>query len=328
VCERNLFLMNEKGVIMGGSQDSPPHHDDGLVIDNVFLHDEHFVPPGGFTNAVTAEWYTRDLIVKDNIVARYMSSYGVAGPIDVSGKMYYSDAQPEAFARFIGVVGNELDIDGGKYPMRVRNYTGTDILDLVFTGNTIWKGSQLDDNPNFRPWMVYSEFFDPSANRSDEPWDWSGNDYGSSIPGANFRLPNNEVDLAAWQAAGYDSGSTLHPDRAALEAAAGWTDPDRSILTYMQAVDPTYVVNEDVYVDDGSSGQKQAVRQKVWEVIAPNVGEATAKLIARNYHAFLAFIEKARNNRKGAWDSRWTADAVNNYIREGFGKAPVAWGRD
>ncbi|MGA0287387.1 MAG: hypothetical protein ACO3QA_10180, partial [Phycisphaerales bacterium] len=44
---------------------------------------------------------------------------------------------------------------------------------------------------------------------------------------------------------------------------------------------------------------------------------------ARRYHAFLTFIQTARANRKGAWDSRWTADAVNNYIREGFGKAPV-----
>jgi len=51
--------------------------------------------------------------------------------------------------------------------------------------------------------------------------------------------------------------------------------------------------------------------------------EAWAKLTARRYHAFLTFIEKARANRKGAWDSRWTAEEVNNYIRAGFGKASI-----
>jgi len=35
------------------------------------------------------------------------------------------------------------------------------------------------------------------------------------------------------------------------------------------------------------------------------------------------FLQKARNNRKGDWDYRWTAQAVNNYYREGFGKKPI-----
>jgi hypothetical protein len=51
--------------------------------------------------------------------------------------------------------------------------------------------------------------------------------------------------------------------------------------------------------------------------------EVQAKLTARRYHAFITFIQRAKENRKGAWDPRWTAEAVNNYIREGFGKAPV-----
>lgn len=46
--------------------------------------------------------------------------------------------------------------------------------------------------------------------------------------------------------------------------------------------------------------------------------------VASEYHAFISFIQKARANRKGAWDSRWTAEAFNNYIREGFGRPPLA----
>jgi hypothetical protein len=87
-------------------------------------------------------------------------------------------------------------------------------------------------------------------------------------------------------------------------------------------------VNEDVYVDEDAS-IKQASRQKVWEVLVNHtawpgaMSEAQAKLTARRYHAFITFIQRAKENRKGAWDPRWTAEAVNNYIREGFGKAPV-----
>jgi hypothetical protein len=72
----------------------------------------------------------------------------------------------------------------------------------------------------------------------------------------------------------------------------------------------------------------------VWEVLSdpaygsPTMTEATAKLAARRYHAFITFIQRAKQNRKGAWDSRWTAEAVNNYIREGFGKPAVTGAYD
>jgi hypothetical protein len=94
----------------------------------------------------------------------------------------------------------------------------------------------------------------------------------------------------------------------------------------MESVDPTYVVNEDVYIDEDAV-IKQANRQKVWEVLAsPSksgnlaMSPGRAKQVARRYHAFITFIQRAKENRKGAWDPRWTAEAVNNYIREGFGK--------
>ena len=135
--------------------------------------------------------------------------------------------------------------------------------------------------------------------------------------------------FSQWQAAGYDADGSFTTDFAAFKSAAGWTAPERDIVSYMQSVDPTYVVNEDVYVDEEST-VTQAVRQKVWEVLSDPakagnkvMTEAQAKLTARRYHAFITFIQRAKENRKGAWDTRWTAEAVNNHIREGFGKAPV-----
>ncbi len=141
--------------------------------------------------------------------------------------------------------------------------------------------------------------------------------------------PYTDGTFSQWQAAGYDADGSFTADFAAFKSAAGWTAPERDIVSYMQSVDPTYVVNEDVYVDEEST-VTQAVRQKVWEVLSDPakagnlaMSEAQAKLIARRYHAFITFIQRAKENRKGAWDTRWTAEAVNNYIREGFGKAPV-----
>lgn len=54
--------------------------------------------------------------------------------------------------------------------------------------------------------------------------------------------------------------------------------------------------------------------------VRPRMSEADAKLAARRYHAFTAFIQSARENRKGRWDDRYTAGALNLYIREGFNR--------
>jgi hypothetical protein len=99
----------------------------------------------------------------------------------------------------------------------------------------------------------------------------------------------------------------------------------------MQSVDQDYVVDEDVTVDDGvPEANRRVDAPKVWEVLSATTGysgaampEADAKLTARRYHAFLTFIERAKANRRGSWDDAYTAKALNNYIRAGFGKATV-----
>jgi len=148
---------------------------------------------------------------------------------------------------------------------------------------------------------------------------WTGEEYSFGIV---------STDLVSWKASGFDAEVTVvETNFATFKTAAGWTDPERDIVSYIQSVDPTYVVNEDVHVDDDATGPKQATRQKLWQVLtsgSPSMTESQAKLTARRYHAFITFIQRARANRKGAWDARWTAESVNNYIREGYGKPKLS----
>lgn len=111
----------------------------------------------------------------------------------------------------------------------------------------------------------------------------------------------------------------------------------------MQLVDPGYVPDDDVTVDAGvPPARRRADALRVRELLSdpsayPGGGLSSfwgarvltaeeARLAARRYHAFLVFIGRAKANRKGAWDPAYTADAVNNYIRAGFGKPRVAGG--
>jgi broad specificity phosphatase PhoE len=54
--------------------------------------------------------------------------------------------------------------------------------------------------------------------------------------------------------------------------------------------------------------------------------DANARLAAKRFHAAITFLNRARENRKGNWDDRYTADAVNDYIRQGFGKPRIRVG--
>ena len=202
---------------------------------------------------------------------------------------------------------------------------GHGVLDADVTGNAVSTSSQLSmQGDSSKPaGFVYSgnKFHSPTGSGLFR-WGWESNSNG------DYRYaPFTDGTFSQWQSAGFDADGTFTTDFSSFKSAVGWMAPERDIVSYMQSVDPTYVVNEDVYVDDDAT-VKQAVRQKVWEVLsdpakAGNLAMSAdrAKQVARRYHAFITFIQRAKANRKGAWDPRWTAEAVNNYIREGFGKA-------
>lgn len=136
---------------------------------------------------------------------------------------------------------------------------------------------------------------------------------------------------SAWKALGLDKFSTRYSSQAQLASASGWGYPsensgaggwNRDIVSYMQAIDPAYRVDEQVTVDSGVPADKRRPQaQKLVDVlVASGMPLESARTAAARYHAFLVFIDRARANRKGQWNFQYTSDALNNYIRDGFGK--------
>lgn len=306
VVERNLFLWNEdSGFIQGGAG--------GIYKDNVILHDDHMLPPGGWGKSIGV-WNATSLdanvvYVMDGNIATHFHRGG-GGP-----QGYYlretADATGAQLSGSYFVMGNVMNRSQMNNGISMESNTPQSI---VVSGNQVAVESG----------SVIGGFI---ASSTGTPYGIDNNQYYSS----SSTPFSASMTFSQWQSqqSGLDASSTFYSNFSSFQSAAGWTAPERDIISYMQLVDPTYVVNEDVYVDDDCTGPKQAVRQKVWEVLVNNTAgpgpmtEAQAKLTARRDHAFITFIQRAKSNRKGSWDSDYTAEAVNNYIRNGFGMASI-----
>jgi hypothetical protein len=275
-------------------------------------------------------------VLDSNIIAHFHRNNNGVASLSIAGKPYYNSTKQYASKLMRGIVKDNAvyrEFDGvgnagGPGIMVMDDVHENGVLAAEVVNNAISAPRELSmqGNASKPADFTYSNNrFHSTLQNGWFRWNWQDNANGS------YRTPPvTQGTFSQWQAAGYDTDATLTSDFAAFKAAAGWTAPERDIVSYMQSVDPAYVVNEDVYIDEDSSGEKQTVRRKVWEVMAdPSVAlnvvmtEAQAKLTARRYHAFITFIQRAKENRKGAWDERWTAEAVNNYIREGFGKPTI-----
>lgn len=333
VAERNLFIWNAQSLGLMHGQTFTAEVKSSIARQNLVLHDDCFLPPGGWGTGIGAGGGNDDLaVIDDNIVAHFHRGSNGGESLGLSGKPAYgSDPAYAASPLMRGVVkDNAVFQQNGVGGIVVERSTSATypyvVLDADVTANEVSATRLLAGQGDGTKPAAYS---------------WSGNKYQStsatnlfatSWTGQDYRFGTVYTNLAGWKAAGFDADmAAVETDFATFKTAAGWTAPERDIVSYMQSVDPTYVVNEDVYVDDDSTGPKQATRQKVWQVLATSVSglyagmpEAQAKLAARRYHAFITFIQRAKANRKGAWDPRWTADAVNNYIRQGFGKPTVS----
>ena len=338
VVERNLFIWNEHAMGTGHPEADTSKIKSSLVRQNTILHDDCFLPPGGWGSGISISGTSDDVaVVDDNVIAHFHRGTNGGSSIMASGKPA-SGASPNPSPLMRAVIkDNAIFHERGVGGIMVERSSSTTypyvVLDADVTGNEVSALSLLAGQGDGTKPAAYS---------------WSGNKYHSTgttslflkqWTGTSFGSGATSTDLAGWKAAGFDSDlSAVETNFATFKTAAGWTAPERDIVSYMQSVDPTYVVNEDVYVDDDSTGPKQATRRRLWEVLLDSsfglVGpgwyeplgmtEARAKLTARRYHAFITFIQRAKANRKGAWDPRWTAEAVNNYIRQGFGKTPVS----
>jgi hypothetical protein len=315
VAERNLFLFNHDGMLMGVSDDSYGVHDT-LMKQNVFLHDDVFLPPGGWgMNSFSQGGRT---VVVDSVYAH--PHRGANGP----GTFFFWQVRNyESAAR--ALLDTAYFARMGRGFSTQRSGESLDHPAMTVSGNEIAIGT------------TFGFGYGAIARSSKSPSDTiDGNLYWGDPSASRFsvnygispqNLTSTNRTFAQWQADGYDTNSQMISDWAAFKTAAGWADPDRDIVSYMQSIDPTYEPDEDVRVDYGSAvGRADA---PLVRTVALGTGfgqipeDANARLAARRFHAAITFLNRARENRKGAWDDRYTAEAVCNYIRVGFGKAAV-----
>jgi len=331
VAERNVFLWNDQALAPKTQGRDPDFLSGQTLSQNLVLHEDHLLAQalqaGGMTASVGE---THEAIVRDNVVADFnrASTYFYASMgLEASGDHPAEKGDKVTFSDNVGYSRS------GSGMNRLQGTSGAWSNGFIVTAGS---GNQIAiESPEY---LVMTTVLTNPAE-----WTYGNNHY---LPGQyQIGLPfdKQNLDFAAWQAAGFDAGSTQYADIASMASALGWqttTDAqgrlgwERDIVSYMESIDPTYIVDENVTVDDGVPvANRRANAPKVWEVLAGQhapsanlnsyLSEADAKLTARRYHAFLTFIERARANRKGAWDERYTADALNNHIRAGFGKTPV-----
>jgi hypothetical protein len=296
---------------------------DSVTQKNLIMHDDMFYPNGGVAGGILGRaGVANEHIINDNIVAHF-SRKPVGAFSDDS--MFQLRGWPEGSQKAESiVVTNNVGFQTQNELVGVRGPDSVSgIVSLVINNNAFIRDTGL-------PFTI--------TDSSSAAWPTMG----LTAETANQYYAPSWSGFAAWQAGGRDTASTLHGSIEALASAAGWksaaelSDPqsrngwERDIVSFMQYVDPDYVVNENVTIDDGIiEGTPRAEPLVLWQVLSsasytgPTLSEAEAKKVARRYHAFVAYITKARANRYGAWDWNYHADTLNNYIREGFGKTAV-----
>lgn len=340
LCERNLFIWCQQSLGIPHPESNTSRVKSSIIKQNVVLHDDHMLPPGGWGTGFGVGGASDDVVIlDDNIIAHFHRAVNGGESLMISGKSS-SGTDPARAAS----------------PLQKGVVINNDILHLFGTGGILVERSisqayqytinnAMVMNNKISTTRLLSGQGDGSRPNT---FTYSGNKYHSSgsqstqfirqWTGADYRSFPTSVDLNGWKSSGFDSDVvSIESDFSRFKSDVGWTNPERDIVSYMQSIDSSYVADENVHVDEDTTGTKQVNRRRVWEVlIDPSFGlvgpgwydpqgmtEARAKNIARRYHAFITFIQRAKMNRKGAWDSRYTAEAVNNYVREGFGKPRI-----
>ena len=355
VKERNVFLWTDSGGGGGSVQSFPKFWNDYISTNNGHYGFDPYFTGGalGVADAATCT-LNRTHVIVDNLVTQvYPEFTGGRGSLyTFSAKAYYSDDQPASRATEIIAVDNHIYSPGGRGCYSISN--NWDIISLVVKNNYSLLGQPASNSTNVPyPFYFISNIGFKPSGPSGLTYDISNNTFSfelesprsirsNRIPG--FGLGNLWYDyvyrqpeeLEEFEGAGFGTGNTIIEDNSQFIIDAGWSEgaTSASLVTYMESIDPSYVANENVYVDEGASGTKQSPRISYWKTLALNVpdengnnsgifNETLSKELAKQYHAFLTFIHRARNNRKGNWDINYTADAVNNYFREKFGKSLV-----
>ena len=328
VAERNVFIWNDQALAPKTQGGRDWLHSQTLQ-SNLVLHEDHLLAQalqqGGLTASVGSG---HEALVHDNVVTGFnrAANYAFAA---VGIGSYRSS--PSQIGERVTFTDNVAIADRGTLWM-IRGTAG-----VWGNGYTTIEGS--GNIGVLTSAGIQSSTTETIAGNS---WRLSANKFFGGAFRIGDPMGRQVGDLRFYQDLGFESGSTSYHDLVALAAAAGWrTLPDaqgrrgweRDIVSYMQSIDSNYVVDETVTVDAGVPlGNRRSNAPQVWRLLAglhsacnaEPMPEEQAKLTARRYHAFLTFIERARANRKGAWDPAYTADSLNNYIRAGFAKPAVS----
>jgi hypothetical protein len=456
ISERNVFMWNESVAAARGGPGA-------VFSQNLILHDDHMRPTGGWGQGFGIENAgTTDpnpvFVIDDSILAHFHrgvngNNAGFGVGICIVGDKNGVNPVPPDYERGDQLQGTFVVTNNSVYRQENTNplleISSRTPPSVTVGGNAFASGRTSSSRPTLAVRL----------DRTSDPTGWLTHLSVTGQTGANYQIgtasSGGNLYWSAWSASGgpfgrrdltftFDQWQALPqaPDSESayfpasgfemFKAAAGWIDPERDIVSYMQSVDPTYIPNENVTTDGGVPDEKRRPNaHKVWHVmriswpsnngIRSNTGsnnhvidenhpsgpsrwilsgpngpialmklvsfhridnvvqpgvigivaveewydynfwsavpaaessysfqyapgspgsgasytlpgrdtsDDNAKLIARRYHAFLTFIERAKANRKGAWDPRYTADALNNYIREGFGKQLVGGAYD
>jgi len=317
----NALLWNHQALTQGGSESSRDKYKDGLIENNLILHDDHMIPPGAFGQGVgTGVGNEETGIIKSNLVLHftrgtngfggYLSGYGVAA--------HPNGSFPSEQAKLIiiednvalGNLGTTIAISGDASGVQQAKVGRNAFVRL--TGQGTWAGIT-------------------AANTFAE--------IGTANTGGNhYYAPSGwkEFSNSDWKNSGKDVESIVYHCLPDLAAVLKWQPNawEKDIVSYMQHVDSTYVPDENVTVDfTAPAANRRANAPTVWSVlknselygggVKANLSEADAKLTARRYHAFITFMNRAKANRKGSWDENYTANSINNYFRTQFNKPLV-----
>jgi len=315
---RNVFLMNHDGLLMGSNDVNSYGNHANFVVQNLFLHDDVFLPPGGWGMNNHAQG--ADTVIAENIYA-HPNFRGQNGP----GTFFLWNMKENEIVKRI-MIGNVLRAKG-----RFKGFATQRSLGSLTHPTITIKNNQFSiDNPILFGYGAISREVKSDLDTIDDNY-YFGNPtsdlftigYGSGP--ASITKTNRSFQT--WQSAGYDQNGQIINDWNTFKNTVGWTYPDRDIVSYMQTIDPNYVPNENVRVDYGTKVQQKV--PKLVKDFIPQSGfagipnEHDRITVAKRFHAAITFLLRARENRKGKWSNNYTAEALNNYIREGFGKPLV-----
>lgn len=299
-------------------------------LDNVMWHPVGYVGAGGFEHNNYFQFDVGDIDSRRNISA---NSPGVGfrqrglgtveanlvlssnlASFDIGTNTYYGDGDPADRGTFLNMRYNLSLHAAGAYALYdIRNATIEQNIFLTDQYVTYWEDTDAVGNPPactdvvLQDNIFYGSYLVQGAAHSGTitgPYLIRRNDFQRPAGGALIQAQSNDFTYEAnnrfysssaqsgWFA-GYTSDYSAYvPDRGS-NTQVSYPDPTRNLITYMQTLGVS------------PSDADEAIEWFINGVPAePTLAGAMA-------------------NRYGAWDSRFTAPAVINYVRAGFGLAAM-----